>query len=272
MKRVATCFSFSSTAEKAGPPARRRGVLRGALRASSVWRNEVGRGLLPRRSPSAKSAFGGTRCIRGADEVIGGRARSGGSWSPKSRTLSRRPTEVAFSGVREPVLSFVCGERLEQRWWHRLARAKAGKMSSVRRVSGVLGCFVCSLVIVPVVAMSTPAAASGHVWRVHTLPRTPHAGEFTPYAPEAVSCPTRTWCMTVGSYGRANSEDVGAGSYAYSVVDSHGRLTNKGVPSPADLRPDDQALVSTLYSVSCLSPKSCLAVGAYNRRYPGHDA
>jgi hypothetical protein len=145
----------------------------------------------------------------------------------------------------------------------------------VRREFGVLTSLLSLLVIAPAVAASTPAtpaAASAHVWRVRALPQTPHSGEFTPYEPVSVSCPTPTWCMTVGSYGRVSSADVGVGSYAYSVVERHGRLVNKPIQAPSDLRADDQSLVSTLYSVSCLSPRFCLAVGIYNRRYPEQSA
>jgi hypothetical protein len=128
-----------------------------------------------------------------------------------------------------------------------------------------------SVAVVPVVAtMTASAAASAHVWRSHSLPPTPRSGQDTPYVPTAVSCPTSSWCMTVGAYGRVSSKDVGTGSYAYSVVSRANRLTNKPVQSPASLRADDVSQVSALSSVSCLSPSFCLAVGAYNRHYPGH--
>ncbi len=89
---------------------------------------------------------------------------------------------------------------------------------------------------------------NGVQWSVDHVPNpTPGA------ALVAVSCPSTTACMAVGSYTTASEEHVGLSE----MRAASGGWNQQVVPTPAG------AVITTLTSVSCASPASCMAVGSF---------
>jgi hypothetical protein len=106
------------------------------------------------------------------------------------------------------------------------------------------------LAIAVVVALAmTPAVASAVSWSPQSVPSPQVANGGL----GAVSCPTTTFCVSVGSSINPQGLTV---AYARAIVNG-AQWVNVSVPLPAG------ALVTTLSKVSCSSPTACTAVGSY---------
>ena len=70
----------------------------------------------------------------------------------------------------------------------------------------------------------------------------------------SIACPTRQWCVAVGSY-------TSAGGSGHGLVETfaHGIWTASTVPAPAKARSASTGLAS----VACTGVHSCMAVGGY---------
>jgi hypothetical protein len=114
------------------------------------------------------------------------------------------------------------------------------------RVRRRLGPVIVSVLVLSVASLVTAASADAAVtWTVQTTPNNSwHYSDF-----QAVSCPTTTSCMAVGSHGDAGYQVARAERYNGSS------WSNTTVPKTAQH-------FSWFYGVSCTSSTACTAVGA----------
>lgn len=116
---------------------------------------------------------------------------------------------------------------------------------ATRRLRRGLALAATSLTVLAVCVVGAAPADAAVTWTVQSSPtKQVHISDF-----QATSCPTTTFCMTVGSHGKGTYQVARAERYNGTS------WTNTTVPTTA-------THFSWLYGVSCTSATACTAVGA----------
>jgi hypothetical protein len=109
------------------------------------------------------------------------------------------------------------------------------------------------------VGMAVTAASQGS-WKVDKLPAPDGAGLASYIVIYGLDCPAAGYCVAVGNYGSGTERQT-----AMVEILSNGAWTAAEVPLPPDAVGADGVDQGILFSVSCLEPGSCVAVGRYHR-------
>jgi hypothetical protein len=146
------------------------------------------------------------------------------------------------------------------------ADAPSGARLDVPVCPAVRVCWALGLYYVPAGASSTTQELlierlSGRDWRPSEAPLPANVGPTAGSVGLGLSCPTKTWCVAVGSYQPPSP------AYAMGLIDTYSAGTWSAIESPSP------AVSTVLTSVSCAKPGSCAAIGesGATERY-GFDA
>jgi hypothetical protein len=125
----------------------------------------------------------------------------------------------------------------------------------VTLIAGVAGLALAGWGTTASAAVTTRAAAG--TWETVTMPQPPTSGG---HQPAGVSCPTRSFCMAVGT--TSSTEGVGGAVHVQSPFAETFNGTRWTVRHPST---PASATLTALYGVSCPSPTDCTVVGATGR-------